>query len=739
MPVSYNIFNTYSNSGILPVTLGTGTGPAGNYWNSGNDYNDPALGIGQATSGPSTTNLLPPLDVGPGGITQNTYGDGPGNGYNQPPPQSSHGVPFNWYGSTTFPLIGTDATGPSTTNWLPPLTTGPGGITQNTYGYGHGNDYNQPLPQSSNTPGPLGNTYFFGNDYNDPALGVGTDTSGPDTTNLDPPLNTGPDGITQNTYGYGNDYDDPNTPVGTDTEGPTTLPYNAPLNLGPGGITQNTFGLGNKYTLNNPDYIPPNLADTFTGISTNTDPITGKDLGIMAGIGLASMVGGGTIAAGLLNKNGKQTSPFRVLRKDQLRLDGEGIGDDFKADPTLQQLPYQDFRSRIDGVLMLDGTSAAIRSATGGGFDSQLGNFITAAGYAAASATIGGAYKLFNLESTYGFGKHGSRDNFSKYDFTARSNVATRWNVNKKRWMPAWLPGGGNLAGLNPAEAANEFLGDKVSVIDFGKRNLKQIYRWKPTTAFSETTLGSIIPTGNTRDLVKFYFTGPKLHASSTEKDDVLVFRAIISSMTDSFNASWSPVQYIGRGDPNYTYTGYSRSFDLNFTVYATDRDEMKPMYRKLNYLASYTAPEYSSETLALKAPWLRITVGDLLIHQPVILTSVYYTFVDAETTWETNIVKDPQMMQAPLKVEVSLQFNVITDYLPQKGGRLYTLASEFNKEGQPIQGNNDWLSDQENHVGNKDKSDTKTGGGFFKREKQPWADFRKKLKGTETVKDPIK
>jgi len=725
MPVSYNIFNTYSNSGILPVTLGTGTGPAGNYWNSGNDYNDPLLGVGQATSGPSTTNLLPPLDAGPGGITQNTYGYGLNNDYDAPNAQSSNAsgpvnlitLAQNTYGygnDYNDPAlgIGQDPSGPDTTNLDPPLNTGPDGITQNTYGYG--------------------------NDYDDPALGIGTDTSGPDTTNLDPPLNTGPDGITQNTYGYGNDYDDPNTPVGTDTEGPTTLPYNAPLNLGPGGITQNTFGLGNKYTLNNPDYIPPNLADTFTGISTNTDPITGEDLAITAGIGLASMVSGGTIAAGLLNKNGKQTSPFRVLRKDQLRLDGEGIGDDFKADPTLQQLPYQDFRSRIDGVLMLDGTSAAIRSAFGGGFDSQLGNFITAAGYVAASATIGGAYKLFNLESTYGFGKHGSRDNFSKYDFTARSNVATRWNVSKKRWMPAWLPGGGNIAGFNPAEAANEFLGDKVSVIDFGKRKLTQIYRWKPPTAFSETTLGSIIPTGNTRDLVKFYFTGPKLHASSREKDDVLVFRAIISSMTDSFNASWSPVQYIGRGDPNYTYTGYSRSFDLNFTVYATDRDEMKPMYRKLNYLASYTAPEYSSETLALKAPWLRITVGDLLIHQPVILTSVYYTFVDAETTWETNIVKDPQMMQAPLKVEVSLQFNVITDYLPQKGGRLYTLASEFDKEGQPIRGNNDWLSDQENYPissGGENTSTEGDEGGFFKREKQSWSDFKEEFKKNVTTK----
>jgi hypothetical protein len=120
----------------------------------------------------------------------------------------------------------------------------------------------------------------------------------------------------------------------------------------------------------------------------------------------------------------------------------------------------------------------------------------------------------------------------------------------------------------------------------------------------------------------------------------------------------------------------------------------MLPMYRKLNYLASYTAPTYSDDTLVMQAPWMRITIGDLLVHQPVVLTSCMYTLVDADTTWETNLVKDPTMMEVPFKVEVSLQFNVITDYLPQKGGRMYTLASEFHSNGEPVDGNNNWLSD---------------------------------------------
>ena len=50
--------------------------------------------------------------------------------------------------------------------------------------------------------------------------------------------------------------------------------------------------------------------------------------------------------------------------------------------------------------------------------------------------------------------------------------------------------------------------------------------------------------------------------------------------------------------------------------------------------------------------------------------------------------------MEVPKKIDVTLSGFLITDYLPQKGGRFYTLAKEFDDEGQPKAGNKDWLSD---------------------------------------------
>ena len=128
----------------------------------------------------------------------------------------------------------------------------------------------------------------------------------------------------------------------------------------------------------------------------------------------------------------------------------------------------------------------------------------------------------------------------------------------------------------------------------------------------------------------------------------------------------------------------------------------MKPIYRKLNALAGYTVPEYGANTIAMKGPWMRMTIGDLLVQQPVVITSLQYTFIDSDTTWEINIEQDSTMMQVPHKVSVQLSLHVITDSLPQKGGRMYSLAKRY-QAGQAIEGSDNWLSDfQDNAIDEK-------------------------------------
>jgi hypothetical protein len=334
----------------------------------------------------------------------------------------------------------------------------------------------------------------------------------------------------------------------------------------------------------------------------------------------------------------------------------------------------------------LDGASSLAR-----------GSFVGGA-YAAASVTPIGPYAIFNLNGNgstgYGWGDH---DNpyALRNDFTMRSHVATRWAKNK--WSPT----------LNPIERVTPFRGDRVTVIDFSKRTESQAYLWNPISINGVggavgAALNALGLGGLTQDFIKFYFTGPSLHNGSVSDtpDDIIVFRATLGSLSDSFQANWTPVNMIGRADPNYQYTGYSRDVSLDFTVYATDRDELKPIYRKLNALAGYMAPTYLKDSIAMQAPWMRLTIGDLFHQQPVILTSLDYTLVDQDTTWEINIEKDPTMMQVPHKVTVRCSFTMISDFLPQKGGHFYSLSKEYDSNGTPKAGNSNWLSDS---LGNLD------------------------------------
>jgi hypothetical protein len=318
--------------------------------------------------------------------------------------------------------------------------------------------------------------------------------------------------------------------------------------------------------------------------------------------------------------------------------------------------------------------------------------------YAAAAISPVGAYTIFNLDgagsSGFGWGDH---DNpyANRKDFTAMSHVATRWKKSKADSTGKLLPGG-YVANINALAQITAFRGDKVNVIDFGKRKLAGAYLWKPRSGNKLEKLADNLSNklNITQDFIKFFLTGPALYNGNIDaEDDIIVFRAAITALSDSYTANWTPINMIGRADPNYHYSGFSRDVSLSFDIYATDRDEVKPIYRKLNALAGYTAPTYNPKSIVMEAPWMRLTIGDLYHQQPVVLTSLSYTFA-FDAPWEINLENDPDMMQVPLKIGVQCSFNMVSDYLPRKGGRFYTLAKQFNENSTPLEGNDNWLSD---------------------------------------------
>jgi hypothetical protein len=116
-------------------------------------------------------------------------------------------------------------------------------------------------------------------------------------------------------------------------------------------------------------------------------------------------------------------------------------------------------------------------------------------------------------------------------------------------------------------------------------------------------------------------------------------FRAFLDSISDSYNADWNPVQYLGRGEKFYNYNGFTRQISLSWTVAAQSKEELIPMYKKLNYLASSLAPNYSGNGY-MRGNMTQLTIGGYIFEQPGIITGLTYT-MEETSPWEIGINSD--------------------------------------------------------------------------------------------------
>ena len=167
------------------------------------------------------------------------------------------------------------------------------------------------------------------------------------------------------------------------------------------------------------------------------------------------------------------------------------------------------------------------------------------------------------------------------------------------------------------------------------------------------------------RDYVKFQFKDINDATPNT-----MVFRATFGAITDTFNPNWSAKQYMGRPDSVHVYNSYGRTIAFDFTVYADTRENMKPMWQKLNKLASYTTPEYDDRGRA-KSPIMKLTLGDYLVDQPGYL-STFGLSTDATHPWEIKLGGDDEdgklgMFQLPMIMKINVGYTIINQKLPQR------------------------------------------------------------------------
>lgn len=181
---------------------------------------------------------------------------------------------------------------------------------------------------------------------------------------------------------------------------------------------------------------------------------------------------------------------------------------------------------------------------------------------------------------------------------------------------------------------------------------------------------------GNLNDLIKFRFT-----VVTPDKEVMLPFRAYLDSFSDSYNSSWNSFKYLGRAEDFHTYQGMSRSINLGFKIAAQTREEMRPLYQKMVYLASSVAPTYSTGNF-MRATFVKMTVGSYLYEMPGFINSLTYTW-NTDYPWEIALNKKPEgnavqnvesetpdarQQELPMILDCSMQFTPIHKFAPQTG-----------------------------------------------------------------------
>jgi hypothetical protein len=203
----------------------------------------------------------------------------------------------------------------------------------------------------------------------------------------------------------------------------------------------------------------------------------------------------------------------------------------------------------------------------------------------------------------------------------------TKYNIENR--VKLGNPGkstGKNLTSYTKGSDGNGY----ASIDSYDKINYKELYS-------SETITQDVLI-----DLVNF-------RIAAIDNDDptnkvYMHFRAFLGSITDNYNATWNPQKYVGRGENLYTYDGFDRKISLSFTVAAQSKAELMPMYRKLNYLASQLAPDYS-KTGYMRGPLVTLTIGGYIYEQPGFITGLSFDMSE-DTSWEIGIGDDGELIK---------------------------------------------------------------------------------------------
>ena len=179
----------------------------------------------------------------------------------------------------------------------------------------------------------------------------------------------------------------------------------------------------------------------------------------------------------------------------------------------------------------------------------------------------------------------------------------------------------------------------------------------------------------NYKDLIDFNFKiiTPRKGKEDNSEVTYLPFRAFLTSFGDNFVGNWNSHKYIGRAESFYSYSGFERTISVAFKIAANSKEEILPLYQKLNLLAGSTAPTYVDGGF-MRGQIVTLTVGDYLQDTTGTITSVDLSW-STEYIWHTvgmdqknaSGTTEPTK-KLPAVLDVTVSFVPIHQHIPEYG-----------------------------------------------------------------------
>jgi hypothetical protein len=150
-------------------------------------------------------------------------------------------------------------------------------------------------------------------------------------------------------------------------------------------------------------------------------------------------------------------------------------------------------------------------------------------------------------------------------------------------------------------------------------------------------------------------------------------FRAYLKDLQQSINPQYKEFQYIGRTEKFINYSGAQREASFKLAVLAAHPDELKEVWKRINYLTGLAFP-YAVSNGIYQPNIMKLTIGKVFVDQPAYITSLSTNFSEIMESWDID-------EEVPMSAQIDMKCVLIEKTQKVANSPFYGITENYFKE----------------------------------------------------------